>query len=323
MPGGLCEHRYGNPPLPKDSRILYGACGHRAVPDLGVSGALAVRVLSWAIVLSIAACGDGGTTDPDSNPDADPESPIVPVKGEWYRPAVAATWQWQLLGAINTAYDVDLYDIDLFDTSETLIASLQASGKRVLCYFSAGSFEDFRSDAASFPSQVLGNALDDFPNERWLDIRSSSVLTIMEARLDMAVAKGCDGVEPDNMAGFDNNSGFSLTSADQLTFNRTIANEAHERGLSVGLKNDLDQVSDLIAFFDFQVNEQCHEFDECANLDAFITAGKPVFNAEYELPLVSDAGARDRLCQAALARNFRTLILPFDLDDSFRFSCDP
>jgi hypothetical protein len=90
----------------------------------------------------------------------------------------------------------------------------------------------------------------------------------------------------------------------------------------VGLKNDLDQTSDLIEFFDFQVNEQCHEFDECAALDAFISAGKPVFNVEYELFLVSDAAARTQLCNAARARNFRTLILPFDLDDSFRFSCD-
>lgn len=275
-------------------------------------------VLSCAIIISVAACGDGDTTDPDPNSD----STIVPVTGEWYRPAVTTTWQWQLLGTINTEYSVDLYDIDLFDTPATLIASLQAAGKRVICYFSAGSFEDFRPDAASFRSQDLGNPLGDFPNERWLDIRSPSILAIMETRLNIAVDKGCDGVEPDNMDGFTNNTGFSLTSVDQLTFNRTIANEAHERGLSVGLKNDLDQIADLIAFFDFQVNEQCHEFDECAALDAFITAAKPVFNVEYELRLVSDAAARAQLCEAARARNFRTLILPFDLDDSFRFSCE-
>ncbi len=283
--------------------------------------ALRSGVRSCAIVLAMAACG-GGATEPDADAETNPDSPLVPVTGEWYRPGVATTWQWQLLGTVNTAYAVDLYDIDLFDTPATLIASLQAAGKRVICYFSAGSFEDFRPDVASFPSQDLGNPLGDFPDERWLDIRSSSVLTIMEARLDMAVAKGCDGVEPDNMDGFTNNTGFSLTSADQLTFNRSIANEAHERGLSVGLKNDLDQISDLITFFDFQVNEQCHEFDECPALDAFISAGKPVFNAEYELFLVSDAAARTQLCTAARARNFRTLILPFDLDDSFRFSCD-
>ena len=280
-----------------------------------MTSAVLSRVLSCGIVvISTATCGDGGTTDLDSTLD--------PITGEWYRPTVATTWQWQLQGTINTTYAVDLYDIDLFDTPGTLIASLQASGKRVICYFSAGSFEDFRSDAASFRSQDLGNPLGDFPDERWLDIRSASVLAIMEVRLDLAVERGCDGVEPDNMDGFTNNSGFSLTSADQLTFNRTIANEAHERGLSVGLKNDLDQISDLLAFFDFQVNEQCHEFDECAALDAFITAGKPVFNAEYEPVLASDATARAQLCEAARARNFRTPILPFDLDDSFRFSCD-
>jgi hypothetical protein len=290
-------------------------------PRPGRTLALRSGLRSCVIVLAIVACGGGGTDlDPDLDPN--PESPLVPVTGEWYRPGVTTSWQWQLLGTVNTAYLVDLYDIDLFDTPATLIASLQATGKRVICYFSAGSFEDFRPDVTSFPPQDLGNPLGDFPDERWLDIRSPTVLTIMEARLDMAVAKGCDGVEPDNVDGFTNNSGFSLTSADQLTFNRSIANEAHERGLSVGLKNDLDQISDLIDFFDFQVNEQCHEFDECAALDAFISAGKPVFNVEYEPVLVSDAVARTQLCDAARARNFRTLILPFDLDDSFRFTCD-
>ena len=246
----------------------------------------------------------------------------MPIAGEWYRPDVAITWHWQLQGTISTTYDVDLYDIDLFDTPTTLIASLQASGKRVICYFSAGSFEDFRPDAAGFRALDLGNPLGGFPNERWLDIRSASVLAIMRARLDMARGKGCDGVEPDNVDGYTNDTGFDITAGDQLAYNRTIANEAHERGLSVGLKNDLDQVSDLIAFFDFQVNEQCHEFDECEALDAFIAAGKPVFNAEYDAQLVSNAAARSQLCAAARARDFRTLILPLALDDSFRFSCD-
>ncbi len=276
-------------------------------------------VFGVLVVIGVAGCGDSDSTDPQ--PTAT-DTTVVPTTGQWYRPAVTATWQWQLLGAVNTEYDVDVYDIDLFDVPATMIASLQAAGKRVICYFSAGSFEDFRSDAASFRSEELGNVFDDFPNERWLDIRSTNVLAIMESRLDMAVDKGCDGVEPDNVDGFANNTGFNLTSADQLTFNRAIANEAHERGLSVGLKIDLDQIADLITFFDFQVNEQCHEFDECAALDPFITAGKPVFNAEYELQLISDDVARAQLCNAARARNFRTLILPFDLDDSFRFSCE-
>ncbi len=273
-----------------------------------------------ALVLAMALVGCGG----DSNgPEGalDPDIPPI-TDGDWYRPGVATTWQWQLVGTVNTAYSVDVYDIDLFDVSASTIASIQAAGKRVICYFSAGSFEDFRSDAGRFLQEVLGNTLEGFADERWLDIRSSNVLDIMSDRLAIAVQKGCDGVEPDNVDGYVNNSGFDLTAADQLAFNRRIANAAHELGLAVALKNDLDQILDLIAYFDLSVNEQCHEFDECSLLQPFVAGGKPVFNAEYDSRFVSDAAERDSMCATARADNLRTLILPLDLDDSFRFSCD-
>ena len=57
--------------------------------------------------------------------------------------------------------------------------------------------------------------------------------------------KGYDGVEPDNVDRYVNASGFDLDADAQLAFNRFIANEAHARGLSVGLKNDLDQVPEF------------------------------------------------------------------------------
>ncbi len=278
-------------------------------PRASVSMALTCFVL--------IGCGD--SSGPEST--LDPNVPPI-TQGNWYRPGVNATWQWQLLGTVNVAYDVDVYDIDLFDVSTGVIASLQTSGKRVICYFSAGSFESFRSDANQFREEELGNTLEGFADERWLDIRSPNVLRIMNDRLELAVQKGCDGVEPDNVDGFANNSGFNFSATDQLAFNRHIANAAHERNLSVALKNDLDQISDLLAYVDFAVNEQCHEFDECVDLQPFVLAGKPVFNAEYDNQLVTDAAERDRVCAAARAQDIRTLILPLDLDDAFRFSCD-
>ncbi|MFQ5551082.1 MAG: endo alpha-1,4 polygalactosaminidase [Gemmatimonadales bacterium] len=145
----------------------------------------------------------------------------------------------------------------------------------------------------------------------------------MQARLDLAVQKNCDGVEPDNVDGFTNNTGFPLTATDQLAFNRFLANEARTRGLAVALKNDLDQIPELVDYFDLSVNEQCHEFNECDQLQPFITAGKPVLNAEYADQFVSDPVQRQTMCAAAVAQNLRTLVLPIDLDDSFRFSCDP
>jgi hypothetical protein len=145
----------------------------------------------------------------------------------------------------------------------------------------------------------------------------------MKARLDLAVDRNCDGVEPDNVDGFENPTGFLLTAADQLAFKRTLYNEAHSRGLAVAMKNDVGQVPDLLAYVDMHVSERCHELDECRFLDPFIAEGKPVLNAKYLQQYVANASARDAMCAAALGRGLRTLVLPEDLDDSFRFSCDP
>ncbi|MEA3363930.1 MAG: endo alpha-1,4 polygalactosaminidase [Thermodesulfobacteriota bacterium] len=282
-----------------------------------------MKHLSFAILLLflLASCGSSSSSDNDNNSTG--QNPVVPPMstGNWYQPSVLVSWQWQLQGAVNTAYNVDIYDIDLFDSDPALIQQLQQAGKQVICYFSAGSYEEWRSDANQFLANDLGNPLDGWPGERWLDVRSDNVHSIMKSRLDLAVQKGCDGVEPDNMDGYSNNSGFNLTSADQLAYNRLIANEAHARDLSIGLKNDLDQISELVDYYDFAVNEQCFEYQECDLLAPFINAGKAVLNAEYEQKYVNDANERDTLCVDSISRQFSTLILPLSLDDSFRFSC--
>lgn len=85
---------------------------------------------------------------------------IAPVtKGDWYRPSVFVTWQWQLSGDLNTAYDVEIYDIDLFDTPVSQIQAIQALDKRVICYFSAGSYENWRPDAEEFNTGDYANTL--------------------------------------------------------------------------------------------------------------------------------------------------------------------
>ena len=244
-------------------------------------------------------------------------------EGDWYRPAVGVTWQWQLLGELNTDYDVEIYDVDLFDVSAENIATLQASGKKVICYFSAGSWEDWRADATDFPEAVRGSVLEGWENERWLDIRSQALESLMRKRLELAAQKGCDGVEPDNMDGYQNESGFDLTGEDQIAYNIFIANESHAQGLSVGLKNDLGQIEALVSYYDFSVNEQCFEYDECDLLDPFIQAGKPVLTAEYEEELIESSDLREQICARALAKQFSTIILPLELDDSFRYACGP
>jgi hypothetical protein len=240
----------------------------------------------------------------------------------WYHPGIHTTWQWQLSGIVNTNYDVDLYDIDLFDNNTSLIDTLHTQGKKVICYFSAGSFEEWREDSSRFPPEILGKEMDGWAGEKWIDIRSDALHPIIVARLELAKTKGCDGVEPDNVDGYSNDTGFPLTASEQLAYNRFLATEAHARGLSIGLKNDLEQISMLVADFDFAVNEQCHEYEECEAMQPFIDAGKPVFNAEYAQRYVENTNhKREILCTAAKKAQCQTLILPLNLDDSFRFTC--
>jgi hypothetical protein len=323
--GGVDIHEFL--PTPTDGSLVryadnYGALLVGVFDDRLIGAFVAVdgTVADEFLILDESASGggDNGPLDPD----------VAPVtQGDWYRPDVTSTWHWQLQpaadGQLNTGYDVEIYDLDLFDVPDTVIDDLHATGRKILCYFSAGSYEDFRDDASEFLPSDLGNTLDGFADERWLDIRSTNVHRIMRARLDLAAARGCDGVEPDNVDGYTNEPGFPLTATDQLAYNRFLANEARVRGLSVALKNDLDQIEQLVDYFDLSVNEQCHEFDECDLLRPFIDAGKPVLNAEYADTYVNSATARDQLCSDARTANIRTLVLPLDLDDSFRYTCDP
>ena len=48
-----------------------------------------------------------------------------------WQPAPGITWQWQLTEEVNTSYDVDMYDIDLFDTPQDVIDVLHAKGRIV------------------------------------------------------------------------------------------------------------------------------------------------------------------------------------------------
>lgn len=79
-----------------------------------------------------------------------------------------------------------------------------------------------------------------------------------------------------------------------------LANQAHRRGLSVALKNDVEQVEDLVDYFDFALNEECFTYDECDLLAPFVDAGKAVFGVEYELDT-------DEFCPQANDLNFNFL----------------
>ncbi|MFI7497333.1 endo alpha-1,4 polygalactosaminidase [Streptomyces sp. NPDC049687] len=224
--------------------------------------------------------------------------------GERWRPRPGTDWQWQLSGRLDTSVDVPVYDVDGFDQTAETVAGLHRDGRKVICYLSTGAWEDWRPDADDFPESVIGEG-NGWEGEQWLDIRRTDVLEpLMAARIDMCRKKGFDAVEPDNMDGYKNRTGFPLKAADQLRYNRLIARLAHDRGMSVGLKNDLDQIPELVDDFDFAVNEQCAQYDECADTTPFIEAGKAVFHVEYELPTSRFCAESRRLKLSSLLKKY-------------------
>ena len=175
------------PPGPRHFVVLTSARPVPYVLEASDRSALLRTTLATCLLGGAVGCGGAGL---------DPDEPPV-TEGEWYRPGVEVTWQWQLTGTPNTSYDVEIYDLDLFETEQDVIDGLHADGRRVLCYFSAGSSEDWRPDYDRFTRADKGYRLDGWAGERWLDIRSENVLAVMNPFLNTAL----NGLQADDIAG--------------------------------------------------------------------------------------------------------------------------
>jgi hypothetical protein len=95
--------------------------------------------------------------------------------------------------------DATVWDIDLFDNPASAIKTFKAAGKIVICYFSAGTAEDWRDDYKDFAAADLGKVLPEWPNEKWVRTTSQSIRNIMAKRIKLAADKGCDAIDPDNI----------------------------------------------------------------------------------------------------------------------------
>lgn len=232
--------------------------------------------------------------------------------GGVYQPKPGTKFQWQLSGCNNpdTSVNADVFDLDLFDTPIKKIKELQQKGKKVICYFSGGTIESWRDDAEEFlKKNVVLEEMEDWENENWVNIRSSKLKPLIQNRLDLAVQKGCDGVEVDNVDGYTFKEN-DFTYNEQLKFNKWLANEAHKRKLSIGLKNDMGQIKELLPYYDWALNEECYEYGECELYKPFIKANKAVFGVSYlkNSKKIADA------CKQANKLNLDYQIKNLDLD---------
>ena len=189
------------------------------------------------------------------------------------RPRRRPLWQWQLQGKIDTSVPAAVYDVDGFEVPKRTVQQLHRLGRKVVCYLDVGSWETYRSDAGQFPKSVIGRRYEGFPDERWLDIRRFRLFAKpLKRRFDLCARKEFDAVEPDNIAGWENRTGFPITRQDQLRFNRWVARQVHARGMAVALKNDGPQAKELVGDFDFAIVEQCFQYEECGPYRTFIRA---------------------------------------------------
>jgi hypothetical protein len=235
----------------------------------------------------------------------------------WQPKPTTAAWQWQLQGKVDTSIDAAVYEVDGFEVAARTIASLHRLGRKAICYLDVGSWESYRLDADRFPRVVLGRPYEGYPDERWLDIRRIDLLApILRHRFDLCRRKGFDAVEPDNVAGYENRTGFPLGDGDQLRFNRWVAREVHRRGMAVALKNDPEQVGQLLPSFDFAVVEECFAYDECGKFSPFVETGKRVLVAEYTEPLAAICARAERLRFSVIHKGYDLFARPWA-------ACDP
>lgn len=240
-------------------------------------------------------------------------------------PAIGSTWDYHLQNTVKQINKkTDIYDIDLFDNSAKEIESLHDNKKKVICYFSAGSYEDWRSDSKLFKKSDLGKPLDGWKGERWVNISSSNVRDIMRKRIKMAHDKKCDAIDPDNIDGYDNKNGLGLTKHDSIDFIKYLSKVTHSYNMSIGLKNSDSIIKKVINDVDFSVQEQCVQYDNCKDYQEFIKNEKCVFHVEYPKGEKNNnknvsASTVKRICSNKSSKGFSTILKNLDLDNWIQF----
>jgi hypothetical protein len=224
-----------------------------------------------------------------------------------------------------TVFDIDLY-VDQkvagdgnFVVNEAAVDAIHASGGHAICYLDAGDAETYRPDYDRFVAFdeacggcLIGNPFSQvFPDEFFLNINNDQgqrtfILQVNRDRVERCAEAGFDGVEWDIIDTFeDPHSGFRISARAQLMFNTRLANLAHRFGMSVAMKNDPSQVAELLPYFDYAIVEECFQWGFCAGdpepgEDAFVQAGKAVFEVEYRL-------TRAEFCDRAAALGFNAI----------------
>jgi hypothetical protein len=257
----------------------------------------------------------------DKNTNTQTIKEISPITdGKWYKFNTNTSWHYQSYGNLKYDYNISIYNISLFNFTKNDIQILHKNNKKVICHFSIGLYSSNDIDKSYISSLLLGNSTNN--NKRYFDIRSSSLIPIMQKRILFAKEQGCDGVELTDGDIYTKDNGVHITYQYQLKYNKTLANIAHKNNLSVGFKDNVKQLNDIEAYFDFATVYECLELKNCKDFEIFTKKNKSVLNIEFENIYIVNLDDKGILCSENKELNIYTLILPPELDNLFRYECE-
>jgi hypothetical protein len=198
-------------------------------------------------------------------------------------------------GLRQKARNVTVYDIDAINNPASTVKALHRLHDKVICYIEVGAAGNYYSAAqehikTTYFAQLkaagdLGAAVSGYP-EFYLNLNKASTFRIIKTMIrQQCAAKGFDAVEPDIDDSYTDATGFRITEAQNIKFDRLLGAYAHRLGLAWGQKNgdnDPHFSAALEPTTDFLLDEECNFYNTCGIVAApYVKAGKMVLNAEY------------------------------------------
>lgn len=278
---------------------------------------------------------------------------LPPVGGHWYW-QIDGKLPSTTAGEPGTA---SIWDTDDFDDASAMTASepsgpssvvtaLHSRGAYSICYVEAGAQQP-EPDSAHFAAADYTNGslkttqMQGYSAEHWFDTRgfagyvpggaltgtAANIAAGMSLRIKGCAAEGQDALEPDDLDGYTNKSasgakggGWGLTQADAAGYGAWLAYTAHADGLAIFQKNDTDNIKADEPTFDGAISEECNAYDDpCSEWKPYLSAGKPVLNAEY----TDDGEKTSKFCSADIKLGIDGALFNVDLNGKTYQPCQP
>lgn len=226
-----------------------------------------ILTICFALLFILPACRDKEPEKFPPKPDERlpniPVPPAIPVK--------KLSFAIQYKGPLNFEFcKRDVVFLDMFDYSKKDVTKCKKMGAIVYAYFSS-QYENWRPDSKEFLKQpnILGNKLDKWPGEKWVNTKSTKVREIMINRIIYAKEKGFQGIDVDNVDGYHFKTGYIYRKIDSANYVNFFIRTARKFDLKFSLKNAMALIP-LTESADFYQNESCYSNNHKGRIECYL-----------------------------------------------------